>query len=62
MNEDNGNLIQMVPCLPCCIKSPQYCSKPLLTHTSARDSWTLTVNSGSVFCGVTATFSYVLAL
>ena len=31
-----------------------------LTHTSARDSWTLTGKSGSVSCGVTAPFSWVL--
>ena len=60
MNEDNGNLIQKVPCLPFCTQCPQHCSRPLLTHTSARDSWTLTVKSGSVSCGVTAPFSCVL--
>ena len=39
---------------------PQPCSRPLLTHASARDSWTLTGKSGSVSCGVTAPFSWVL--
>ena len=29
-------------------------------HASARDSWTLTGKSGSVSCGVTAPFSWVL--
>ena len=30
------------------------------SHTSTGDSWTLTGNSGSVSCGVTAPFSWVL--
>ena len=33
---------------------------PLPTHTSIRASWTLTGKSGSVSCGVTAPFSWVL--
>ena len=36
------------------------CSRPPLTHASARDSWTLTGKSGLVSCGVTAPFSWVL--
>ena len=32
----------------------------LPTHASARDSWTLTGKSGSVSCGVSAPFSWVL--
>ena len=36
------------------------CSRPLLTHTSAGDFWTLPGKSGSVSCGVTAPFSSVL--
>ena len=39
---------------------PQPCSRPLLTHASARDSWTLMGKSGSVSCGVTAPFFWVL--
>ena len=35
-------------------------SRPPLTHTSARASWTLRVKSGSVSCRVTAPFSWVL--
>ena len=35
-------------------------SRPLPTHTSARDSWPLTGKSVSVSCGVTAPFSWVL--
>ena len=56
-NEDNGDL-QKVPCTPCCPQCPQPCSKPLPTHTSARDSWTLTAKSGAVSCGITAPFSW----
>ena len=59
-NEDNGGLSQKVPCRHCCTQCPQPCSRPLLTHTSTRDSWTLTGKSGSVSCEVTAPFSWVL--
>ena len=44
----------------CCTQCPWPCSRPLLTHTSTRDSWTLTGKSGSVSCGVTAPSSWVL--
>ena len=37
---------------------PRPCSRPLLTHASAWDPWTLTGKSGSVSCGVTAPFSW----
>ena len=53
-NEDNGDLLQKVPCTHC-TQCPQPCSTPLPTHTS-----TLTGKSGSVSCGVTAPFSWVL--
>ena len=56
-NEDNGNLLQKILCYTQC---PQPCSRPLLTHASARDSWTLMSKSESVSCGVTAPFSWVL--
>ena len=59
-NDDDGNLIQNVPSLPFCTQCPQCCSRPLLTHTSAGDSWTLTVKSGSISCVVTTPFSCVL--
>ena len=58
-NEDNGDL-QRVPCRHCCIQCPQPCSRPPLTHASTGDSWTLMGKSGSVSCGVTAPFSWVL--
>ena len=58
-NEDNGDLLQNVPCMHCYTQCPQPCSRPPLTHASARDSWTLTGKSGSVSCGVTAPFSRV---
>ena len=44
----------------CYTRCPQLCSRPPLTHTSARDSWTLTGKSGSVSCWVTAPFSWDL--
>ena len=59
-DEDNGNLLQKVPCRPCHTQWPRPCSRPPLTHASAGDSWTLTGKSGSVSCGVAAPFSWVL--
>ena len=44
-------------CHPQC---PPFCSRPLPTHASARDSWTLTGKSESVSCGITAPFSWDL--
>ena len=40
--------------------APQPCSRPLPTHASAGDPWTFPGKSGSVSCGVTASFSWVL--
>ena len=59
-NEDNGGLRQKIPCMYCYTQYPQPCSRPPLTHASAGDSWTLTGKSGSVSCGITAPFSWVL--
>ena len=59
-NEDNGDLLQKIFCRHCCIQCPRPCSMPLLTHSSAGNSSTLTGKSGSVSCGVTAPFSWVL--
>ena len=59
-NEDNGDLLQKVPCIHCYTQCPQPRSRPPPTHASARDSWMLTGKSGSVSCGVTAPFSWVL--
>ena len=53
-------LFQKVPCMHCCSQCLQPCSRPPLTHASAKDSWTLTGMSGSVSRGVTAPFSWVL--
>ena len=33
-NEDNGDLLQKVPCIPCFTQCPRPCSRPLPTHTS----------------------------
>ena len=59
-NEDNGDLLQRIPCLYCYTHCPQPRSRPPPTHASAGDSWILTGKSGSVSCGVTASFSWVL--
>ena len=59
-NEDNGNLLQKVTRMHCHTQCPQPSSRPLPTHASAGDSWTLTDKSGSVSCGVAAPFSWVL--
>ena len=59
-NEDNGDLLQKVPCMHCYTQCPQPFSRPPLTHTSTRDSWTLMGKPGSVSCGVTAPFFWVL--
>ena len=45
---------------PSLLHCRQPCSRPLPTHASTGDSWTLTGKSGSVSCGVTAPFSWVL--
>ena len=37
-NEDNGDLLQKVPCWHCCTQCPQPCSRPPPTHASTRDS------------------------
>ena len=44
----------------CCCQCPRPCGEPLLTHTSTGDPPTLAGRSGSVSCGVTAPFSWVL--
>ena len=52
-NEDNGYHIAT-------LSAPNPASGHHRLHTSAGDSWTLTGKSGSVSCGVTASFSWVL--
>ena len=44
----------------CYTQCPQPCSRPTLTYASTRDSWTLPGKSGSVSCGATEPFSWVL--
>ena len=58
--EDNVDLLQKTPSMHCHTQFLQPWSRSLLTHASIRDSWTLTAKSGSVSCGVTAPFSWVL--
>ena len=59
-NEGNGDLLQKIPCMYCYTQCPPPCSRPPPTYASTGDSWTLTGKSGSVSCGVTAPFSWVL--
>ena len=58
--EDDGDLLQKDLCMLCCIQCPWPCSRPLLTHASAADSWTLIGKSGSVSFGDTVPFSWLL--
>ena len=63
-NGGNSNLLQKDLCqhimaLRIFIVSAT-CGRPLSTHTSTENSWTLTGKSGSVSCGDTAPFSWVL--
>ena len=46
VNEDNVDLHQKVPCTHCCTQGPKPCSRPPLTHASARDSWTSRASLG----------------
>ena len=48
------------PMVHCCTQCPRLCSRPPPTHASSADSWTLMGKPGSVPCGVTAPFSWVL--
>ena len=53
-NENNGNFLQKAPCRQGCTQCPRTSSRPLLTHASTRDSWTLVGKSWSISCGITA--------
>ena len=55
-NEDNWDLLQKVPCRHYYTQCPQPRSRPLPTHASPGDFWTLTGKSGSVSCEVTDPF------
>ena len=57
-NEENGGLLQKVPCRHCCMQCPQPCSRPPLTTPPPGVSGHWRVRS--VSCGVTAPFSWVL--
>ena len=47
-NEDHDDLLQKVPCRPCCTQGLGLCSSPPLTHASAGDTWMLLGRSESV--------------
>ena len=59
-NEDNIDLLRKVLCTHCCIQCPWPCSRPLLTHTSARDSLDTHRQVWVSLLWVTAPFSWVL--
>ena len=59
-NEDSGDLLQKVLCSHYHTQRLRPCSRPPQTHASTGDSGTLTGKSGSVSCGVTSLFSWVL--
>ena len=50
-NEDNGDLLQKIPCRHCCTQCPRLCSRPPSTHASARVSWTLWASLGQSLVG-----------
>ena len=51
VDEDNGDLLQKVPCTHCYTQCPQPWSRPPPAHASAGDSWTLTGNLGQSLLG-----------
>ena len=59
-NEDNGDLLQKIPCMYCYTQCPQPGCRPPPTQVSTGDSETRTGKSVSVSCGVTAPSSWVL--
>ena len=59
-DEDNGDLLQKLPCTNCCTQCPRPCCRPPSTHASGGDFWTLMGRSDSVSSEVTAPFSWVL--
>ena len=50
-NEDNGDLLQKVPCRHCYTKCPPPCSRPPLTHASTRDTGHSLASLGEVLVG-----------
>ena len=50
-NEDDGNLLQKVPCTHCCTQWPQPCSRPLPTHAFTSNSWTFIGKLGQSLVG-----------
>ena len=54
------HFLQKVSCMHCGTHCPRPCTRPPPTHASTGDSWTLTGKSGSVSCGVTGPFSWIL--
>ena len=62
-NEDNDDLLQKIPCIYCYAHYPNPAAghhRPTTPLETPRHSQTLPGKSGSVSCGVTAPFSWVL--
>ena len=59
-NEDNLDLLQKSHAPTAVLSALNPYSRPPSIHTSARDFWTLMGKSGSVTCGVSVPFSWVL--
>ena len=59
-NEDNGDLLQKVPCKHSCTQCPQTLQQATADLCLPRGSWTLTGQPGSVFVGITVPFFWVL--
>ena len=59
-SEDNGYLLQNVLCRQCHAQCHPPWSRLLPNHASTKGFWTLTGMSGTVSCGVTAPFSWIL--
>ena len=54
--EDNGDLLQKVPCIYCYTQCPQLCSRPPPTHTSAGERYRL-ANVYNWWLWITSMFS-----
>ena len=55
-NEDNGDLLQKVPCMHSCTHCPQPWSRSPPTHASAGDSWTLRASLDQSLVGLLLLF------
>ena len=59
-NEDNGDLLQMIPCRHCYTQCPQPCSRPRPTTPPPETPGDSSASLGQSLVGVTAPLSWVL--